>query len=92
MSRPPQLAAWSLPCSAASKASRMFLIKSRLPRIGKPADLPVEMATKFDLVTAKAQSLNDVARLVNLTALDRRGTAEGSADHLGQGLSAVNDE
>jgi hypothetical protein len=26
------------------------------------------------------QSLHDVARLVNLTALDRRGTAEGSAD------------
>src|SRR5207245_11535016 len=38
------------------------------------------------------QSLHDVARLVNLTALDRRGTAEGSADRLGQGLGAVNDE
>jgi hypothetical protein len=58
VSRPPQLAAWPLPCSAASKASRMFLIKSRLPRIGKPADLPVEMATKFDLVTAKAIDLD----------------------------------
>jgi hypothetical protein len=27
-----------------------------------------------------------------LTALDRCGTAEGSADRLGQGLGAVNDE
>jgi hypothetical protein len=38
------------------------------------------------------QSLHDVARLVNLTALDRCGTAEGSADRLGQGFGAVNDE
>src|SRR6516164_9193080 len=38
------------------------------------------------------QSLHDVACLVNLTALDRRGTAEGSADRLGQGLGAVDDE
>ena len=29
---------------------------------------------------------------MNLTALDRRGTAEGSADRLGQGLGAVDDE
>jgi len=29
---------------------------------------------------------------VDLTALDRCGTAEGSADHLGQGLCAVDDE
>ena len=39
-----------------------------------------------------APSNPTVARLVNLTALDRRGTAEGSADRLGQGLGAVNDE
>src|SRR5262249_35298289 len=38
------------------------------------------------------QSLHDVASLVNLTALDRCGTAEGSADRLRQGLGAVNDE
>jgi hypothetical protein len=38
------------------------------------------------------QSLHDVAGLVDLTALDRRGASEGSADRLGQGLRAVDDE
>ena len=34
----------------------------------------------------------NVAGLVDLTALDRRGASEGPADRLGQGLRAVNDE
>ena len=38
------------------------------------------------------QSLHNVAGLVDLTALDRRGASEGSADRLGQGLRAVDDE
>jgi hypothetical protein len=38
------------------------------------------------------QSLDDVARLVNLAALDRRVTAERAADRLDQRLRAIDDE
>ena len=38
------------------------------------------------------QSLHNVAGLVDLTALDCRGSSEGSADCFGQGLGAVDDE
>src|SRR4029077_5718520 len=38
------------------------------------------------------ESLHNVASLVDLTALDRRGSSEGPADRLGQGLRAVDDE
>ena len=38
------------------------------------------------------QTLDDVAGLVNLTALDRRMAAEGPPDRLGQRLGAVDDE
>ena len=38
------------------------------------------------------QPLHNVASLVNLTTLDRRGASEGSADRLGQRLRAVDDE
>ena len=38
------------------------------------------------------QSLHNVAGLVDLTALDRRGSSEGSADCFGQGLRAIDDE
>ena len=41
---------------------------------------------------AISESLHNVAGLVDLTALDRRGVSEGSADRLGQGLRAVDDE
>src|SRR4029077_20427367 len=38
------------------------------------------------------QSLHNVAGLVDLTALDCRGSSEGSADCFGQGLGTVDDE
>src|SRR5580704_1548998 len=41
---------------------------------------------------ACSESLHNVAGLVDLTALDCRGSSEGSADCFGQGLRAVDDE
>src|SRR5258707_1716211 len=38
------------------------------------------------------QALDDVAGLVDLTPLDRRGTAEGLADRLRQRLGTIDDE